>query len=131
MAAPDDATTTTTRYLRRVQTGDWLDWTYTWSGGDPIDAEAHVQQLADALGIDPSELEVVEVQDGDDPRSGGVVPIPQEPQAAQPLGPVGALAALLAATGVLTPADAASAVQLTEQALSNEALAWSLSADPD
>ena len=44
----------------------------------------------------------------------------------QPLDPTGALATLLVVDGVLALSDAALAIQQTEQALIDEAEAWSL-----
>lgn len=54
------------------------------------------------------------------------IDLPDPPQ--QPLPPVGALAALLAVEGVLTVTDAANAVGVTPQDLTNEALAWGAAA---
>lgn len=96
---------------------------------------ANGQALATSLGLDPSPLAGCVVVEGDELVVNGDVTEQQVTAALaahdsspQPrsLDRIGALATLLAVEEVVTVADAANAVSLTEQNLIDEAMAWSV-----
>jgi hypothetical protein len=68
------------RCLKVVDTGQWLDVLFTVANGPfNVPEISHRTDVADALGLTPDELAVVETDT--DPRSGSLLAVPSPPEA--------------------------------------------------
>ena len=93
------------RYFYQASTGRWCAAAFGSAGEFSTSGESHAADVAASLGIPATDIDVVEVDGGPDPRTGSLLsppPVPETPDAAE----LRALDVLLARVdGTLTAAD--------------------------